>query len=113
MYLIPTTTDELQTQNFSLYGVNVELTLTYNAIGGVWQFDLTDTDTDEIYAQNKGLSVNAPSLLNTKLPFVLMLIDESHQGLNGVDKSELSNRLNLYLIGKDEFKTAMRELANE
>lgn len=110
MFLIPTTTNTIQIQNFSIFNKNVELTLKFNEVGLTWQYDLTDTDTNEIYAQNKGLSVNAPSLINKNLPFVFVLIDESKQGINCIHKSEMGERIKLYAVSKDEFKNAMLEL---
>lgn len=110
MYLIKTTTDKIQTQNFSIFGKNIELTLKFNEVGLTWQYDLSDTDTGEIYATNKGLSVNAPSLINKNLPFVFILIDTSKNGINCVDISDLNDRLELYVLSKDEFKNTIKEI---
>ncbi|WP_169753523.1 phage baseplate plug family protein [Campylobacter mucosalis] len=113
MYLLKTTSEKIQTQSFELYGLNLELTLKFNDVGLTWQFDLANSDTGEIYAQNRGLSVNAPSLIHKNLPFVFMLIDESKNGINCIHHSELGKRLKLYAVSKTDFKNTMRELYKE
>ena len=110
IYEIPTTTELKQTQNFEIFGLELELTLKFNETGCVWQFDLTDLNTNKILAFNKGLAVNAPSLINKNLPFVFMLVDTTKSGVNCVDFSELGERLKLYAVGKEEFNAAMREI---
>lgn len=110
MWKIQTNQELIQTQNFSILGKDVELTLKWNEVGSVWQFDLKDTNTDEIYVLNRGLAINAPSLIDKRLPFVLMLIDESGQGLTCVDNSQMGDTVNLYLLSKTEFKEAMLKL---
>lgn len=110
MQKIKTTTDTLQIQSFEYGDLDLELTLKFNPVGLTWQYDLKNNDTGEIYAQNKGLSVNAPSLINKNLDFVLILIDESGTGINAVDSSEMSERINLYIADKTEFKEAMRAI---
>ena len=105
IYEIPTTNELKQTQNFNIFGMELELTLKYNEVGAVWQFDLIDLNTNKILAFNKGLAVNAPSLINKNLPFVLMLVDTT--------KSELGERLKLYAVSKKEFNAAMSEIAKD
>lgn len=108
------TTDELkQTQNFNIFDMELELTLKYNEVGAVWQYDLTDLNTNKILAFNKGLAVNAPSLINKNLPFVFMLVDTTKSGVNCVDYSELGERLKLYAVSKKEFNAAMSEIAKD
>ena len=108
-----TTTELKQTQNFNIFGMELELTLKYNEVGVVWQFDLIDLNTNKILAFNKGLAVNAPSLINKNLPFILMLVDTTKSGVNCVDFSELGERLKLYAISKKEFNEAMSEIAKD
>ncbi len=108
------TTKELkQTQNFNIFDMELELTLKYNEVGAVWQYDLTDLNTNKNLASNKGLAVNAPSLINKNLPFVFMLVDTTKSGVNCVDYSELGERLKLYAVSKKEFNEAMSELAKD
>lgn len=108
------TTDELkQTQNFNIFGMELELTLKYNEVGAVCQYNLTDLTTNKILAFNKGLAVNAPSLINKNLPFILMLVDTTKSGVNCVDFSELGGRLKLYAVDKKEFNAAMSEIAKD
>ena len=113
IYEIPTTTELKQTQNFEIFGLELELTLKFNETGCVWQFDLTDLNTNKILAFNKGLAVIAPSLINKNLPFVLTLLVASKSGVNCVDYSELGERLKLYAVGKEKFNAAMREIAKD
>ncbi len=108
-----TTTEPKQTQNFEIFGLELELTLKFNEVGSVWQYDLTDLNSNKILAFNRGLAVNAPSLINKNLPFVLMLIDASKSGINCVDYSELGERLKLYAVGKDDFRAAISESAKD
>ena len=113
IYEIPTTNELKQTQNFNIFGMELELTLKYNEVGAVWQFDLTDLNANKILAFNKGLAVNAPSLINKNLPFVFMLVDTTKSGVNCVDFSELGERLKLYAVDKKEFNAAMSEIAKD
>lgn len=108
-----TTTELKQTQNFEIFGLELELTLKFNEVGSVWQYDLTDLNSNKILAFNKGLAVNAPSLINKNLPFVFMLADTTKSGINCVDYSELGERLKLYAVGKDDFRAAIGELAKD
>ncbi|MBR8461471.1 hypothetical protein KDE12_01215 [Campylobacter sp. faydin G-105] len=110
MQKIKTTTNKLQTQTFTYADKELELTLKFNSVGVTWQYDLTNANTGEIYAKNKGLAVNAPSLINKNLGFILILIDESKEGVNAVDISEMSKRLNLYIADISEFKETMRAI---
>lgn len=112
MYKIKTNSDYKQVQNFELFGFSLELTLKFNEVGLVWQYDLRNMDTGEIYASNKGLAVNAPSLINKNLPFVFMLFDNTNKGINCVDITDLDERLSLYAVGKDEFKEAFKKVWN-
>lgn len=112
MYKIKTNSDYKQVQNFELFGFSLELTLKFNEVGLVWQYDLRNMDTGEIYASNKGLAVNAPSLINKNLPFVFMLLDNTNKGINCVDITDLDERLSLYAVGKDELKEAFKKVWN-
>lgn len=107
IYEIPTTSEQKQIQSFEIFDLELELTLKFNEIGCVWQYDLINLNTNEILAYNKGLAVNAPSLINKKLSFVFVLIDTSKKGINCVDFSELGERIKLYAVSKDIFKEAI------
>ena len=45
-----TTTELKQTQNFNIFGMELELTLKYNEVGAVWQYDLTDLNTNKNFS---------------------------------------------------------------
>lgn len=108
MYIIQTTTDDVLEQSFSLYDMNVRLTLRYNAISTGYQFDLFDIDKDEYITKNKGLSVGSSSLIEFNLPFVLVLDDKSGLGINAISKDDLNNRMQLLIMTKDEYREAIR-----
>lgn len=109
IFEIPVTTDDIQEQSFDLFGYSLRLTLRYNAIGGVWQFDLFNLKTLLPVCQNAGLSVNAPALFPRRLPFVLVLADGSGLGINSLRQDELGKRLRLYLVSKEEWREAVRQ----
>lgn len=100
IYEIPVSTQLIQEQLFNLFGMNLKLTLYYNKISKGWQFDLFDTDKNTVITQLQGLAVNAPALLEKNLPFVLVLSDKSHFGINAISQYELGERLLLYIVDK-------------
>ncbi|OCG38580.1 phage baseplate plug family protein [Gilliamella sp. Gris1-4] len=108
MYIIQTTTDDVLEQSFSLYDMNLRLTLRYNAISTGYQFDLFDIDKDEYITKNKGLSVGSPSLIEFNLPFVMVLDDKSGLGINAISKDDLNNRMQLLIMTKEEYREAIR-----
>lgn len=109
MHIIQTTIDDVLEQSFSLYDMNLRLTLKYNAISTGYQFDLFDIDKDEYITKNKGLSVGSPSLFEFNLPFVLVLDDKSGLGINAISKDDLNNRMQLLIMTKDEYREAIRQ----
>lgn len=109
IYEIPVTTDDVQEQSFDLFGYSLRLTLRYNAVGGVWQFDLFNMKTLLPLCQNTGLSVNAPALFSRRLPFVIVLTDSSGLGINSLQQDELGNRLRIYLVAKEVWREAIRQ----
>ena len=109
MFIIQTTTDDVLEQSFSLYDMNLRLTLRYNAISTGYQFDLFDIDKDEYITKNKGLSVGSPSLIEFNLPFVLVLDDKSGLGINAISKDDLNNRMQLLIMTKEEYRAAIRQ----
>ncbi|UIA85998.1 hypothetical protein LU604_26680 (plasmid) [Erwinia tracheiphila] len=109
IYEIPVTTDDIQEQSFDLFGYSLRLTLRYNAVGGVWQFDLLNLKTLLPICQNTGLAVNAPALFARRLPFVLVLADGSGLGINSLLQDEFGNRLKLYLVAKEVWREAVRQ----
>ena len=108
MYIIKTTNDDVFEQSFSLYDMNLRLTLRYNAISTGYQFDLFDIDNVEYIVKNKGLVVNSPSLIEFNLPFVLVLDDKSGLGINAISKDDL-NRMQLLIMTKEEYRAAIRQ----
>lgn len=108
IYEIPVSAEEIQEQSFSIFGMNLRLTLYFNRISGGWQFDLLDTGRDRQITRMQGLTVNAPALLERRLPFVLMLSDGSGLGINSMRRSELGNRLMLYAIKTEVWREAIR-----
>ena len=109
MYIIQTTSDDVLEQSFSLYDMNLKLTLRYNAILRGYQFDLFNIDKDEYITKNKGLSVGSPSLIEFNLPFVLVLKDKSGRGVNSISKEDFNNRLQLMIMSKEEFRASIRQ----
>ncbi|MGV8004335.1 hypothetical protein QPK14_20280 [Photorhabdus temperata subsp. temperata] len=108
IYEIPLSTEEIQEQSFTLFGMNLRLTLYFNPISNLWQFDLMNMNTDEYIAQSYGLAVNAPALITKSLPFVIMMVDGSSLGINSVMKNELGNRLKIYFVDKEVWHEAIR-----
>nr|WP_240531597.1 hypothetical protein [Proteus alimentorum] len=88
--------------------MNIRLTLYFNSVSKGWQFDLFDADKNRVITQRQGLAVNAPSLLEKNLPFILMLSDKSQFGINSVSQNELGNRLRLYVVDKEVWREAIR-----
>lgn len=93
MYLIPHTTDPLQTQNFTHEGYDLTLTTRWNSIFGIWQFDLFDNEQQEWITQCETFAVGSPALMQSSLPFVFVM---------------LSDILNVYIMDKDEYSAAIR-----
>lgn len=108
IYEIPVSPDEIQEQSFSIFGMNLRLTLYFNRISNGWQFDLLNTNSGEQITRMQGLAVNAPALLERRLPFVLVLSDGSGLGINSMRRSELGNRLILYAIETEVWREAIR-----
>lgn len=109
MYIIQTTSDDVLEQSFSLYDMNLKLTLRYNAILRGYQFDLFNIDKDEYITKNKGLSVGSPSLIEFNLPFVLVLKDKSGRGVNSISKEDFNNRMQLMIMEKGEWRASIRQ----
>lgn len=108
IYEIPVSSKPIQEQIFTLFDMNIRLTLYFNSVSKGWQFDLFDADKNKVITQRQGLAVNAPSLLEKNLPFILMLSDKSQFGINSVSQNELGNRLRLYLVDKEVWREAIR-----
>lgn len=108
MYEIPVSSKPIQEQIFTLFDMNIRLTLYFNSVSKGWQFDLFDADKNKVITQRQGLAVNAPSLLEKNLPFILILSDKSQFGINSVSRNELGNRLRLYVIDKEVWREAIR-----
>lgn len=109
IYEIPLSNEAIQEQIFTLFDMNIRLILHFNKISKGWQFDLYNLDKNEVITQLQGLVVNAPSLLEKNLPFILMLSDKSHFGINSISRGELGNRLLLYIVDKEVWREAIRE----
>lgn len=108
IYEIPVSSKPIQEQIFTLFDMNIRLTLYFNSVSKGWQFDLFDADKNRVITQRQGLAVNAPSLLEKNLPFILMLSDKSQFGINSVSQNELGNRLRLYVVDKEVWREAIR-----
>lgn len=108
MFQIPVTSDPSQEQNFSVYGYDLKLSLRWNTVGKVWQFDLFDNRTMQYISKGEGLAVGAPSLLQSNFPLLLTLSDLSGLGLNAIHLDEMGQRIRLYILSKDEFYEAIR-----
>nr|WP_282560265.1 hypothetical protein [Providencia alcalifaciens] len=91
--------------------MNLRLTIYFNSVSKGWQFDLFDADKNKVITQRQGLAVNAPSLLEKDLPFILMLSDKSQFGINSISQNELGNRLLLYIVDKEAWREAIRTTA--
>ena len=110
MYLISTSTDALQEQNFTYGDYDVTLTLRWNSVVGFWNFDLYDNTGDVQVTQSEALSVGSPSLVGSQLPFYFLLNDDSGLGTNAVKITELGDRLNLYIVDRKEYNEAIRSV---
>ena len=109
MYVIQTTSDDVLEQSFSLYDMNLKLTLRYNAVLRGYQFDLFNIDEDKYITKNKGLSVSSPSLIEFNLPFVLVLKDKLGLGANSTSKEDFNGRMQIVIMGKDEWRESLRK----
>lgn len=111
IYEIPVSTEEIQEQSFTLFNMNLRLTLYFNTISRGWQFDLLDTNTDQFIAQRYGLTVNSPALFTKNLPFIILMADGSGMGLSAVQRRELGSRLKVYFVDKGIWHEAIRTTA--
>ena len=109
MHSLQTTSDDVLEQSFSLYNMNLKLTLRYNAILRGYQFDLFDIDKNKFITKNKGLSVGSPSLIEFNLPFVLVLKDKLGLGANSTSKTDFNNRMQLMVMEKGEWRASIRQ----
>jgi len=107
MYKIKITSNDIQEQSFTLYGMNLKLTLYYNKVLTGYQFDLFNLDTNRYITKMKGLSVSSPSLIEFNLPFVFVLYDKSALGIGSISKSDFSSRFELLIMTKDEYREAI------
>ncbi len=108
MFLITTTKDVAQSQIFELFGKTLRFELKYNTVLSGWCFDLFNLDEDKYICQNYGLAVNAPCLLEMNYNFVVIMIDKSGLGINGVSNSEMGQRFLIYFMDKEDFYNAIR-----
>ena len=109
MHILNTTPDDVLEQSFSLYNMNLKLTLRYNAILRGYQFDLFDIDKNKFITKNKGLSVSSPSLIEFNLPFVLVLKDKSGRGVNATSKGDFNSRMQIMIMSKGKFRASIRQ----
>lgn len=108
MYLIPLTSDPLQTQNFTHEGYDLTLTTRWNSVVGFWNIDLFDNVNQEYLTKGEALTVGAATCAHLQLPFVIVMLDESGLGEGPISRDELGNRLNVYLVNKEEYNAAIR-----
>ena len=109
MHILQTTSDDVLEQSFSLYNMNLKLTLRYNAILRGYQFDLFDIDKNKFITKNKGLSVGSPSLIECNLPFVLVLKDKFGRGVNATSKEDFNSRMQIVIMEKGEWRASIRQ----
>jgi hypothetical protein len=109
MHILQTTSDDVLEQSFSLYNMNLRLTLRYNAVLRGYQFDLFDIDKNKFITKNRGLSVGSPSLIECNLPFVLVLTDKLGLGANSISKTDFNNRMQIVIMSKEEFRASIRQ----
>ena len=95
MYLIPHTTEPLQTQNFTHEGYDLTLTTRWNSMFGFWNFDLYDNDKQEYITQSEAFAPSSPSLMQSSLPFIFMM---------------QSTILDVMIIDKGDYREAVRAL---
>ena len=100
IYKIAVSNEPIQEQLFTVFGMNLRLTLYYNRLSKGWQFDLFDANSNRMITQMQGLAVNAPSLIEKNLPFIFLLSDKSRFGINAITQNELGERLLLYIVDK-------------
>lgn len=108
MYKLQTTSEDVQEQSFSLYGMNLRLTIRYNLFLKGYQFDLFDLNNNDFIVQSKGLTIGSPALIDFDLPFVLSLSDKSGLNLNSINQSDFANRLELLIMTKEEYHETIR-----
>ncbi len=107
MYQIQTTAHPYQVQYFKAFGSDYTFTLRYNTISKLWNYDLFDNGADAFIVQSLGLGINAPTLVQKNLPFVIMMFDESGLGIDSTGLSDMGTRLGIYLLSKEEFHEAI------
>ena len=108
MFLIETSGDIIQSQSFDLFGKSLQFTLKYNTVLAGWCFDLLDLGNDEYICQNYGIAVNAPCLLEMNHDFVVMTLDNSGLGINGISNNEMGKRFSIYIMSKGDYYEAVR-----
>ena len=109
MHILNTTSDDVLEQSFSLFDMNLRITLRYNSILRGYQFDLFNIDKDEYITKNKGLSVGSPSLIEFNLPFVLVLKDKSGRGVSATSKEDFNSRMQIVIMEKGEWRASIRQ----
>ena len=108
MYQIPLTSDPLQTQNFTHEGYDLTLTTRWNSVVGFWNIDLFDNVNQIYLSRSEPLTVGAATCAHLQLPFVFVLIDDSGLGEGPIDIDELGDRINLYIVDKEDYHAAIR-----
>lgn len=108
MYLIPHTSDPLQTQNFTHEGWDLTLTTRWNSVVGFWNIDVFDNLKQEYITQGEALAVGSACMEQSLAPFVIVMLDDSGLGTGAVSRDELGNRLNIYLVDEDAYHAAVR-----
>lgn len=108
MYILNTTSDDVLEQTVSLFDMNLNITLRYNAVLCSYQFDLFDIDKNKFITKNKGLSVGAPSLIECNLPFVLVLKDKSGRGVKATSKEDFNSRMQIVIMEKGEWRASLK-----
>lgn len=109
IYKIQLTDKEVQEQSFSLFDMNLRLTLRFNSISNSFMVDLFDITNSKQIAMSKGLSCYSPALFEYDLPFIIVLNDTQNLGINPISKEDLYNRFEVLMINKEAYREAIRE----
>lgn len=108
MYLVPLTAIPLQTQNFTHDGHDLTLTTRWNSVSKFINIDLFDNVTQETLTLSEALTVGSATCAHLQLPFVFMLVDESGLGTAPIDLDDIGDRINLYIVNKEDYHAAIR-----
>lgn len=108
MFLVPLDPYSLQSQNFTHLGYDLTLITRWNSAVGFWNMDLFDNINQNYLTRSEALTVGAATCSHLQLPFVFVLIDESNLGEPPISIDEMGDRLNVYIVNKEDYHAAIR-----